>query len=448
MFKVESLFRAVMRNGAILLGGRVANAILGLAALGIAGRSLGLAGFGVIVLVQAFAEAVGEIAKFQSWQTVLRYGARPLADGDTANFQRVLRFTGLLDVISSAGGVAIGVVGCLVLGPWLKWPAEITPTAMLFSTSIAFMVTATPFGVLRLFDRFDLLAGQVPVASVVRLIGGVIAVVLHGGLAAFLAVWWAGTLAGFVFLVAAAWRELHRRGMLKGLDLRRGPLTAGFPGAWKFALTTNASATVAMAQEQISTLMVGGLLNPAQAGLWRVAEMFADAIASPANMVITALYPELAKLNAAGDNHGLGRLAGQVAIAFGAAGGFLLLLTMVAGRSVLVLTMGQPFAAAAPVLTWLAAALVLAMWALPLEPVLVSTGRAGASLRIRLVVAVCYVTALVPMVRRFGVAGAGAAAVGASALLATGMLLAVVQWRRDVRLPRLGAAARSTEAVS
>ena len=159
MIKVESLFRAVMRNAAILVGGRVANALLGLAALSIAGRSLGLAGFGVLVLVQSFADCVGEVAKFQSWQTVLRYGAGPLADGDTSDFQRVLRFTGLLDLISSLVGVTIGVIGCLIVGPWLKWPPEIAPVAMLFSTSIVFMVSATPFGVLRLFGRFDMLAG-------------------------------------------------------------------------------------------------------------------------------------------------------------------------------------------------------------------------------------------------------------------------------------------------
>ncbi len=120
------------------------------------------------------------------------------------------------------------------------------------------------------------------------------------------------------------------------------------------------------------------------------------------------------------------------------------MLTFLLGKPLLVLTLGKAFAAAAPVLTWQVAAVVLAMWAMPLEPMLISTGRPGASLRTRIVVSACYLLALAPMVRHFGVVGAGMASVAASVLLGVGMLIGVVQWRRDVRI---GPAARQSQAL-
>ena len=122
MFKVEDLFHVVMRNAALLIGGRATNALLSLAALAVAARGLGLAQFGVLVLIQSFAESVSDVVKFQSWQTVLHFGAKPLNDGRVLDLQRVLRFTVVLDLLGSVVGVIVGIAGAAVVGPWLNWP--------------------------------------------------------------------------------------------------------------------------------------------------------------------------------------------------------------------------------------------------------------------------------------------------------------------------------------
>ncbi|MEI9964891.1 MAG: lipopolysaccharide biosynthesis protein [Caulobacteraceae bacterium] len=272
--KAEGLFRAVVRNAAVLLGGRTVNAVLGLSALAVAGRALGLHNFGLLVLIHAFAEAVGDVARFQSWQSVLHYGAKPLGEKRIFDFQRIVRFSAMLDVISSFVGVVIGVVGAAFIGPLLGWPDDAAPAAMIYSTSIVFMVTATPTGVLRLFNRFDLIAYQSTIASAVWLIGGALAFIFGLGLKTFLLVWWLGTFAAFVFLFIASWRELRRRGCLEGLTWRMGSLTHGFPGLWRFALTTNATATLELAFNHVSTPvrrrpaepLAGGAVAHRQAG--------------------------------------------------------------------------------------------------------------------------------------------------------------------------------------
>ncbi len=202
-------------------------------------------------------------------------------------------------------------------------------------------------------------------------------------------------------------------------------------------MTTNANATIELTFNHVSTLLVGGLLNPPQAALWRVAKQIADAVAAPAAMVVNALYPEFAKLRASGDHHTIGKIAARVIVIMGGLATMILVICTFAGGPVLGLFMGKAFVVAGPVLTWLVGASVIGVWAAPLEPILVSIGRPGVIFRSRSVAAAIYLLMLWPVIRMFGLSGAGAGMVIAQLATGTGMLVGVMHWYRD---PRTGLA--------
>jgi O-antigen/teichoic acid export membrane protein len=425
------LFRTVMANAALLLGGRSLNAPLSLAYLALSARALGVHDFGVVVLVNAFALTLGSVVKFESWQAVLHYGTAPLTEGRHGDFHRILRFSLLLDGLSAIAGLALGLAGAAFLGPLMGWPREATLPGMAYVTSTVFMVAATPTGVLRVFGRFDQLALQSPIGSAVRVAGAGAVFLLHGGVGWMLAAWYAGVVASFLALSVAAVVELRRRGH-GGAWRVRGPLTAGFPGLWRFVWATNLSSSLDQVFTQTGSLAVGGLLGPADAGFFRIARQVATAIAKPAQLVVFALYPELARLQASGDHKRLRQLAGQVGLAGGAVGTALLLLAVLLGRPVLTAVLGPGFAAAEPVLVWLVAAAAIGIWALPLEPILISTGRAGTAVRVRLAVSVAFLAVLFPATHAFGLSGAGAASVAASLMIFFGLLIAVLRWSKHL----------------
>jgi O-antigen/teichoic acid export membrane protein len=425
------LFRTVMKNAALLVGGRGLNAPLSLAYMALSARALGVEDFGVVVLVNAYALTVGNVVKFESWQAVLHYGAKPLAEGRSEDFHRILRFSLLLDLLSAVAGVALGLVGAVLFGRLLGWPPEAMVPGMIYVTSTVFMVAATPTGVLRMFGRFDLLALQSAVSSAVRAAAAGAALLAGGGVVLVLAAWYAGTVVAFVVLAAWAWVELRRRGHAGAFGVK-GPLTKDFPGLWRFVWATNLGSSLDQVFTQAGSLAVGGLLGPADAGFFRIARQVATAIAKPAQLVVFALYPELAKLKASGDYGQLRRLAWQVGLAGGVAATVLMILAAVAGGPALALTLGPGFAAGAPVLVWLVAAAGINIWAMPLEPVLISTGRAGVAVKVRVVVSILFLAALFPLTRAFGLDGAGAASVGASLLMLVGMLISVISWSRSV----------------
>lgn len=425
------LLGRVLANTGLLLGGRIGNAVLSLSYLAVAARALDVRSVGVLVLINAFAQLVGEVVKFNSWQTVLQYGAAALEQSDRPRFQQVVRFTLFLDVLSSLGGVAIAVATALLFGAQLGWARGDSPDAALYCLSIALMVPATPVGLLRLFNRFDLMTAQAPISSGVRLAGSLAAWLLAPSLTAFLFVWAAGTALAFVYLAFVSLREMRRRDLTTGFRLI-GPMAKGLPGAWRFAWATNASSSLEVAFTHAITLVVGALVGAAPAALWRIGRQVADALGKPAQLLVPALYPELARLRVTEGERAMRKLALQVGVLGGGVGTVLLLVTAVAGRPLLTLVMGPAFAEAAGVMIWQVAAAVIGIWALPLEPMLVSLGRPGDAVKVRIVVAAALLAALPWLVNNFGTTGAGAGLVAAMAALAVGMCIMLRRRRGGV----------------
>jgi O-antigen/teichoic acid export membrane protein len=424
MSKETKVLHRVLANAGTLLGGRTVNAVVGLAYIALTARGLGKELMGVIVLINAFSQFLGEVAKFQSWQTLLQYGASALLQNDRARFQQVLRFTVLLDTLGAAVGVTLGVCGALLFGHLLGWPATLSPAAACYALSIAVMDSATSVGLLRLFDRFRFLAAEQAVSSAVRLVGCGLAFLHHGPIEAYLAAWAAGTLAAFVYVNGVALWDLNRRQLLKGFTFR-GPLSQGLPGIWRFAWATNFSGTIDTAFSQVITLVVGSILGPAQAAMWRVGRQVADGMAKPAKLLVPALYPELAKMRATGGEEAMRKLSRQIGLIGGAVAGVLLLVSILFGAPLLTLVMGKPFAAGAGIMNWQVAAAAIGVLAMPLEPMLVSLGKAGLALRVRAAICAVYLVALAPLIRTAGLNGAGAALVGVAAALALGMYWAL-----------------------
>src|SRR3546814_16863710 len=73
--------------------------------------------------------AVADLARFQSWQIVLRYGAPALNAGDTSRFRRVLEFSVLLDLLGAGIGLVVVLLTVAPAMRLLGLPAEMQALA-------------------------------------------------------------------------------------------------------------------------------------------------------------------------------------------------------------------------------------------------------------------------------------------------------------------------------
>ncbi len=431
---LDGIFRRIFKNAALMLTGRATNGLLGLATLSLSARGLGLEQFGIFVLLQTYVLVIGATATFQSWQAVIRYGAICLENKNSSALQALVKFTTLLDIAGVVIGTTIGYFLVPIIGPHVGWSPEVITYAQPFCVIILFTLTATPMGLLRLFDRFDILAAQAVVTPAFRLIGIGLVVFLKAPFWAYLLAWFVAALIGGVSLIYLGWREAANHGQLKGMDFSFRGMTAPHGGIWRFSIFSNLHASLQIVTSQASTFLVGLLAGPAAAGLFKIGRDVATAISKPAELLNQSIYPEFARLGSRGDWRDFKNLIVRGAAVAGGGGAAMLVLSLFAGQYFIQVFFGPDFAEAYLPLLLMVATAGFTLIGFPMDPALYAMGRPSVALRIdTVVIAVVYVPTLIVLTRLYGPAGAAASSLLTAVASALGMtFFTVVLLRRRV----------------
>ena len=420
-------FKSLLKNSSYLAVSKAISGVAALATLAFAGRSLGVMMFGILILITSYAKAASGLSKFQSWQLIVRYGGQAMVPGGADEFKASTGFAFALDVVSGFGGMILAILLLPLLGGLFGITDQYLLVAMVYCTLLPTMSAATPVGVLRALDRFDLLSWQGTTYPIARAILAGIAWWVDAPFDAFVAIWYVTDLGGDLYLWFLAWRELRRRKLLQGIRPTLKP--DKLPGAWRFAIHVNLTSSLTAAWGPIARLVVGGLIGPAAAGIYRIAASLADSAQKPADLLGKAYYPEVVRMDLKSKKPWKLMVRGTVlATAAGAVG---LLVLLVAGRPLIDALFGSEFLPAYPVLLLLMAVPLLAMISFPLVPMLYALDRPAAPLNARLAATVLYFAIVAPLSWRFGVTGAAAAfVIGNAAMVAALAIQVTLEYRR------------------
>ena len=401
----DSSFRSILRNASMLLSGKLGGAVLGLIALAFAGRALTPELFGTLGIIHAYAAGVSALAKFQTWQLIVRYGAPALAKKDIDNFRDITGLSFGLDLASSAVGVIAGMALLPFIGDWVGIHPSELKLGFLYCTLIPFMTAATPTGILRTLDKFAHIATKQLVTPLVRLAGAALSFYCGFGFAGFVITWYIAELIGGLILWYYAVRELHREN-IRGA-LRPGLLAPArrIEGAWSFVWTTNIQHSIWSAWSPATNVVIGGMLGPAAAGLFKIAMTFFNAAGKPANLLEKSFYPEIMRLDPTSKH------PWKLAIRSGAMAGGLslivLLLVHLGGEPLIRLAFGEKYVEAYGLLRIMTFSLFISMATFPLGSLLYMAGRHRAALVAEGLAVLGYGILLVVLIHQFGLIGAG-----------------------------------------
>ena len=402
--------RRIGANAGWLLLARGFQAVLSIAYLAIATRTLGVADFGRFALILAIGQGIAGIVGFQTWQFVVRYGTQAQLDGDEPGVARIISFAAALDVAAAIVGTLVALAAIVALGPLLELPRELYRASFGFCFAMLIAIRSTPTGVLRLDQRFRAAAFADSVLPSVRAAGAVLAMLAFPTVTGFL---WAWAIAELATSAAYWWTALRgRRLALAPSGLRR--VIRDDPALWRFVLVTNLSATLTLTSKQVSLIVVGAYGGPAAAGVFRVAAQLAQALAKATQTFSRAAYAELVRAFAGGSDRNLliqlTAIAGLVAVAMvGVAALF--------GQPILRLIASREFSGAYLPVIVLVAAGSLDLLGFAFEPTMTARGQAGAAFRLRLAAIGVQTALLFALLPRFGVIG-GAWATFAGSLVA------------------------------
>ena len=429
-FKDQHL-RSLLRNSSYLGVSKAVSAVCGIATLAFAGRGLGVVMFGTLILITSYAKAVSGIAKFQSWQLIVRYGGHGIAHGDPDHFKVATGFAFSLDLLSGVGGMLIGAALLPLIGSWVGIRSDYLWLALVYCTLLPSMASATPTGVLRVLDRFDLISWSGTAQPVSRAILAGAAFAAGASFPVYVAVWYVTELFDDLLLWFLGWRELRRSGHLEGIRPTLRPTT--LPGAWRFAIDINLTSSIEAVWGPIGRLVVGGLLGPAGAGLFRVASELADGAQKPADLLARAFYPEVVRMDLTSSKPWKLMLRGSVLI--GGVALLAILVLLLGGKPLMVLLFGKAFLGAYAPLMILMAISFIGIFSFALSPMLYALGRSDGPLKAKLLGSLIFFATIAPLSWALNVAGAAIALVLGNAANVIAMMIQLKREHARVRPP-------------
>lgn len=419
----------VLGNLGYLIRGRAVAALMMIGATILMARALGPASFGVVMLIQAYALLMRGLLNCRVFNAVIRYGVPAHDAGDLRTLRRLLRVCHRVDRGSSIAATLLAVLLAPWIGPLMGVGHE--HVVLLAAYSLVLLTTGnnTPDGILRLFDRFDVIGWQMTTAAVISLVGVAIAA------------WWRAPLPVYVAVLGVAyateqlcmswlgWGEYRRRiGPSVDDDLRTARL-AEFRGLRGFLWVNYWQSNMDLVPKHLATVLAGLLLGATSAGLLRLSRQISSVLSKLAILTRQAVFPDLTRSwhqRDASFAHLTFRTATYV-------GGFGLVLVAVVyffGHALLGTVVGAKYIAAAPLLSLMMLAATFDLAAAPMRSAAYAIGRAGKVLGMYAIAAAIYLALFVVLAPWLDLVGIGLATVVAACLP---MLAMVVLIQRHAR---------------
>ena len=413
----------VLANFWILIRGRGAAAIMAFGATALMARSLGPAEFGLVVLMHTYAMLIRALLDFGTADAIVRFGVPAHDASDNHTLGKLIKVCRRIDKQASITAAILALLVAPFAGPAIGMDTKHVMLLMAYSTILLTPGVGSAAGLLRLNDRFDIGGKQMTIAPTIRFLGVVIAWGLGAPVEIFVAIWGAAYVAENVYLL---WQAKHKYRVqinqaLLGVSLKDSSIN-DFDGLRHFIWVTYWQSNIDLLPKHFTTLLVGHLLGPAEAGLLRLAREIASALSRPALLIRQVVFADLTRAWNEG-SASFDIVAYRTALLGGVLGMAFVALSYFFGEYLLGGLLGAQFIAAKDVLTLMLLAATLDLATSPLLSGLYAMGHALKTLRVTMVSTAIYLLLFILLTRHYGLLGAGLATIAGAALTLTGMVI-------------------------
>lgn len=417
----EKHFLIRLKNIAHLLTGNFASSFIGLAGFALTARALGPTDYGILALSFAYARGVERLVSFRSWQPLIKYGAEALHAGDLANLKALFKFGLLLDILAACAAWLVAVLLVLAAGPLFGISEEMSRVVIIYCSVLPFQFSGMSTAVLRLLGRYNVLAYAQVAASLVRVVFCLLGVLAGWGLFEFLLLWMGSQILGSLNMTILAFIQLRKRGMGGVLFAPLRGITTRFPGLYAFSISTNLSLTIRSSANELDTLIVGYLTDPASAGLYHIAKRIGRIAQQAGVQVQAVLFPDLARSWSAKEIKDFRKIVSQAQMLLLVFGVGALAFFYVTIDPVLRWTAGPEFAGAAPLVIVQTFAVIMTLCGTVLYSALLAMGLERPVLRTILVATLVFHATALILVPNIGPMGANIAHIAMATIWLAGM---------------------------
>jgi O-antigen/teichoic acid export membrane protein len=293
ILKNDKLLQKVLRNSGYLLSSNVLSMGLSVIQSILAGRLLGVAGFGVIGTITAFASTLNRLFSFRMNELVVKYFGEASTQGENEKAAAVVKAA----AIGEAASAVLSFLVLVILAPFaagkLADDPATAPLFILYGTMVlANFATETSTGVLQVKNKFRDYAVINLVSSI--LTAGIVvwSYIAQRGMAE---VMWAYLIGKFILGLGTAWlgwREMAAA-LGKGWLKTSFKFLPKFKELFRFAFSTNISSTIIMLVRDNEALWIAWFLSPVEVGYAKTALAIINLVQVPITPFISTTYPEI-----------------------------------------------------------------------------------------------------------------------------------------------------------
>ncbi len=428
------IWRRLAENLGWLVGGQGLSAAFTVGATVICARTLGAGEFGVLVMLHAAALLVRQFCNFKTAEAAVRFGVAEHAAADSSRWSMLLAALWRLDLV---GMLLAALSMTLLLGVGSVIDAISVPsTAWCYVLAASGFVAGTARGALRVLDRYAVLGLVEGVGPAVRFVGVAILGLQDAPVQYFVCVWAFALWVDQIIVLLPAWR--HIRVGLTSVSIWQARLNnLEIPGLRRFLVAVYWQSNVDSLLRQGPTLLVGGGLGAADAGVYRLVRDVADVLRKPVALIRQAVFPDLARMWLT-DPRRFMLFSIQLSLLLVFSGVVFMIATTWFGEPLLDVLGGEEFASGTLLMALLVGAAVLELPSGVLRPAIYTLGGERLVLGLSVVVLLVYVTSFGLLVATQQSLTPGYAALIA-AVVSLSIYLLVLRWllRRPINREHL-----------
>ncbi|AVQ28666.1 MULTISPECIES: lipopolysaccharide biosynthesis protein [Fusobacterium] len=275
----------LVRNFLNIFSGDAIGSVLSIISISFVTKGIGMEKYGFIVLIQGIASLVDGIFNFQSWQGFIKFF--PETKGKDDQVKKLIKFSYILDIVTAViAFIILNSAGMLIKKIYNFTPQEMFLLTM-FSLYIIFNIQGTPIGILRSFDRFDMLRNQRVVTSVYNFIMLGVGFYFKLDLFYFVFVYLSSNVLNGILINIFAMVILKKRGLL-GFIFEKSAFNKEF---FKFTCLTNINSSLDIPVQYFDNLLIGKMLSLEQLGIYKICKTVAIVLDKIGTPIYQTLYP-------------------------------------------------------------------------------------------------------------------------------------------------------------
>jgi len=394
MTSTKTVGQRVAANTGLMVGSKILGVVFGAGSLFIAAKTLDAAVLGIVLFLHTYMLLFAEVATFQSWQSIIRFGTDNVKDKDHNGLAKILNFGFRLDLISAVLGFTLAVSAFYCFAfilqlfpdamPGLQANLETSkPYIIGYCVLVLLNQRGASIGIFRLFDKFHVLALESLIMPTIRLIGVIIAASMDAGLKGFVLAWFIGSFFAYSYIPIMAIIELKRRKLLGHVIRAKVNFRHPGEGIWNFVIKTYLDSTLAAANLHLPTVLVFGAFGASWVAVYKIAEEIAKLLSEAYVLLDQVIYPELAKMVSLGQIDKIWRLVTKTAFLLLSFGLCISLVVMPFLPDLLAFYVSEDYTDSAELMSLLVPAAVLLGVAAPLYPVFYAANKPERAIYVR-----------------------------------------------------------------